>query len=519
VVVEIFPNRPDLLSEQGLGRALASLVGLKKGLRKYSVKNSGAKVLIDKSVEKVRPYTACAIVKNLKLDDEKIKELIQAQEKLHVSFGRNRKRAAIGIYPLEHIKLPIYYKALKPDEIKFQPLESSKVMNGQQILTQHSTGKEYGYLLEGLEKYPVFIDSNNEVLSMPPIINSQKTGRVTEKTTEVFIECSGFDLRIMKQCLNLLVCVLADMGGSVYSMELVYPDQKIITPNLEPEKIRIDLKYINKILGLNLNEGELKTSLEKMGYDYDSAKKTVLVPAYRTDIIHLVDLAEDVGIAYGYDNIPEIIPNVATIGKEDYLSVLSEELREILIGHGLVEVKNYCLANKEDQSTSCGLNNELVEIRNSRAEGRNVMRAWLMPGLIRTLGDNKHREYPQNLFEIGEIFKPNPKTETGVEERLSLGVVLCSEEVDYTKAKQVLDNLLKALNIEASVVEAEHPSFIKGRTGKVVYNQEEFAIIGEISPEMLSNLSLAVPVAAFEINLNLLFKIINKHINQENTHS
>lgn len=512
VSVEINPNRPDLLSEQGLGRALSSLLGAKKGFRKYAIKpgSSEAKVIIDKSVEKVRPYTACAIVKNLKFDDKKIKEMIQVQEKLHVSFGRQRKRVAIGIYPLENIKLPIYYKAMSPEEIKFRPLESSKVMTGKQILTLHPTGKEYAHLLEGSEKYPVFIDANNEILSMPPIINSHKTGKVTGKITEVFVECSGFDFRIMQQCLNILVCVLADMGGIINSMELDYPDKKRITPNLEPEKMKVDLKYINKLLGLELNESELKLCLEKMGYEYDATKKTALVPTYRTDIIHTVDLAEDVGIAYGYDNIPEIIPSVATIGKEDELSILCEKFREILIGHGLIEVKSYCLASKDDQNKNCNLENELVELKNSQAEGRNVMRCWLIPSLLRILSENKHREYPQNIFEVGEIFKLNPKSETGCEEEVSLAVALSQEEVDYTKAKQLIDNLFKTLSLELNVAETNHASFIKGRVGKIVVEHMELGVIGELAPDVLNNFSIIMPVSCFEINLIKLQELLNK---------
>jgi len=509
VTIEVNPNRPDFLSEQGLGRALASFVGTKKGLREYTIKSSGAKVMIDKSVEKVRPYTACAIVKSLKFDDEKIKEIIQVQEKLHVSFGRQRKRVAIGIYPLEHIKLPIYYKALKPEEINFQPLGASRSMNGKQVLSQHPAGKEYAYLLDGFDKYPVFVDATNDVLSMPPIINSHRTGKVSEKTTEVFIECSGFDFRIMEQCLNMLVCVLADMGGTIYSMELLYPDKKATTPNLEPSKIKVDLKYLNKILGLELKESELKLCLEKMGFDYDSAKKTALVPAYRTDIIHMIDLVEDVGIAYGYDNVPEVIPNVATIGEEDKLNGFGEKIREILIGHGFLEVKNYCLASKDDQNKNCNLNHELVELKNSQAEGRNVMRKWLLPSLLRTLSENKHREYPQNLFEIGEVFHLSAKTDTGVEEGMSLAVAMSSEGVDYTRIKQLLDNIIKSLNLEADTAETVHPSFIKGRVGKILCNKREIAFIGELAPDVLNNFSLIMPTAGFEINLSELFALLN----------
>ena len=97
IIVEIFPNRPDMLSEQGFSRALSSFIGIKPGLRDYKVKKSNDKVIIENSVKEVRPFTACAIVKNLKFDEENIKSIIQIQEKLHIGFGRNRRKAAIGI--------------------------------------------------------------------------------------------------------------------------------------------------------------------------------------------------------------------------------------------------------------------------------------------------------------------------------------------------------------------------------------------------------------------------------------
>ena len=69
LVLEINPNRPDMLSMQGFARALSSFLGIKKGLKKYKVKNSNYKVIIDKSLKNIRPYTACSVVKNLKFDN------------------------------------------------------------------------------------------------------------------------------------------------------------------------------------------------------------------------------------------------------------------------------------------------------------------------------------------------------------------------------------------------------------------------------------------------------------------
>ena len=184
--------------------------------------------------------------KDLKFDDEKIKEIIDIQEKLHFTFGRKRKKVAIGIYPLEKIKLPITFKAFEPDKIKFIPLESDREMSGLQILQKHPTGKEYAHLLAGKAKFPVFIDANNNILSMPPIINSQLTGKITAETTDIFVECSGFDFEILSKCLNIVVTNLAEMGGKIYQMELVESrgtrGAKRITPNLSAEKMKINIR-------------------------------------------------------------------------------------------------------------------------------------------------------------------------------------------------------------------------------------------------------------------------------------
>ena len=92
--LDITANRPDLLSMGGFSRGILGFLGKKPGLREYHVEKGEKdyKVTIDKSVKKVRPYTTCAIVKNLKFTDEKVKEIIDIQEKLHGSFGRNRKK-------------------------------------------------------------------------------------------------------------------------------------------------------------------------------------------------------------------------------------------------------------------------------------------------------------------------------------------------------------------------------------------------------------------------------------------
>ena len=265
IIVEVFPNRPDMLAEYGFIRALRSFLGLEKGARVYKTKPSGEKVFVKKSVRKVRPYTVCAIVSGLKLDEEKILQIIQLQEKLHGTHCRNRKKGAIGVYPSEKIKYPIEYFAAPPKDVKFIPLGETKEMDGLQILSRHPTGREYGHLLEGKKVFPFFRDAKGQILSMPPVINSEFTGKVDCNTREVFIECSGFDLSFLRQLLNILVCELVDMGGHVSTMDVVYPDGKVVTPDLSLRKMKLDEKYVTGLLGEKV---DIKKNLGKMGITY-----------------------------------------------------------------------------------------------------------------------------------------------------------------------------------------------------------------------------------------------------------
>jgi len=510
IIVEIFPNRPDMLSEQGFARAFSSFIGEKPGLRRYDVKPSGEKVIIDKSVSDIRPYTACAIVKGLRFDDEKIREVIQIQEKLHVTYGRNRKKAAIGVYPYEKIKPPIRFIGEDPSKIRFQPLEFPREITGLQILSQHPTGREYAYLLEGRSRFPFFIDANNQVLSMPPIINSHNVGKITEQTTDVFVECSGFDYNTLRRCLNIIVTALADMGGQIYSMEIEKEGKKIISPDLRPEVMDVDIDYINKILGLSLKEPDIKRYLERMGYGYD--KRKAYIPAYRADILHQIDLGEDIAIAYGYENFKEEIPEVATIAESDHIQLFIRRLADLLSGLGYLETNSYSLISKLELGRM-NVDYPAIELSNAN-EDYNCLRNWITPSLLKILSENRHHDYPQRIFETGTCFAKDETKETNTKEFYRLALLTTHKDADFTEAKQALDYIMSALDLKYEIEEAEHNSFIIGRVGRVVIDGKKIAYIGEIHPQVLQNWNLEMPVSGFEINITELLDIIDKRMKE-----
>ncbi|MFP4400822.1 MAG: phenylalanine--tRNA ligase subunit beta [Candidatus Woesearchaeota archaeon] len=511
IIVEIFPNRPDLLSEQGFARALSSFLAINTGLKEYKSEKSDYKMIIEESVKDIRPYTACAVVKNIKMDDEKIREIIQIQEKLHVTYGRNRKKTAIGIYPLDKISFPIYFKAMLPNEIKFQPLESNKEMTGKEILEKHPTGKEYAHLLEGKKLYPIFVDSNNKVLSMPPVINSHDTGRITEDTKDVFIECSGFDKNVLSKCLNMIVTALSDMGGKIYSMEIEnkHENTKYILPDFEPEKMKIDPEYVKKVLGIDMKEKEIRTNLEKMGYGVKGTE--VLIPCYRSDVISQIDLVEDIAIAHGFDNFSPTIPNVSTIGKESDIEKFKQKLREVLIGLGMFETKTYNISSSVQQTEMMHSKISLVKLANSLTVDYDCLRAWIIPNLMDVLKNNKRYDYPQKYFDLGRIFKETGNDETGITEHERLAVAICDKEADYTKIKKVLDTLFKAIGMNYIIKADQHDSFVPGRVARISIGKKDIAYIGEIHPKVLENFEIEMPVCALEINITELFEIFSEN--------
>ncbi len=538
IKVEVFPNRPDMLSQQGFGRALASFIGVKKGLRGYEkrLKDSGVTVKVDESVKNCRPYTACAVVKKLNLDDEKIREVIELQEKLHTTYGRNRKKTAIGIYPLENITPPIHFKGLKPENIEFVPLESEeekesaeeerieggreknsrkkskkRELSAEDILEEHPKGREYSHLVEDLERYACFLDDEENIMSFTPIINSNLTGRISEDTEEVFIECSGFDLETLEKALNIIVTSFADMGAEVHSVDVVYPDFQKKMPDLSREEMELRKDYVEKYLGEELTGKNLEDLFERMGYGVkEEGEESVVVevPCFRTDVLHPIDLVEDLAISYGYENFPseknDFYNQAVELSEEQFY----QKVREVLLGKELIEVKKYHLVNKEMQTEKMDFDYDVVELKNPVSEEYDSLRFWLVPGLLECLEENKHYEHPQKIFEIGKVFSEDQEKNTKVQEDERVAVAVCSKEADYTRARQLLELVLNSFEVEAVYSEADHPSFLSGRVARVRYNGEGVAYVGEVKPEVLSNFSLEMPVSVVELNLSELYRQI-----------
>jgi len=502
-------NLPYLWSVEGVARLIKGLIGKQKGIPTIEIFKESQHVLnVDKSVKQIRPFIAAFVAKGCKVNDYSIKQMIDLQEKFCDSYGRKRKKVAIGVYNYNKIKFPITYKATDKESIKFTPLEYKKEMTQQEILEDHPTGKEYAHLLEGFDKYPILVDFTGAVLSFPPIINSDYSGKIEIGDEDLFFEATGEDLDSVLLAANIFAQAFYERGYKIYSVEVSYPDQDhdvITTPFLFDESIKISPLQVKKLLGLELKEEDIKSLLEKMQFGYN--KGVVKIPNYRRDIIHPVDVIEDVAISYGYKNIEMHHMKSYTVGETFPIVKFVNKVRDIIVGSGYQEVFSAILSNKELLSNKMNIKElELVELKEYMSERYSVVRNWILPILMDVLSKNKSVEYPQKIFEEGLV---TIKKKEEVKDIHRIALVSAHKNSDYTEARQALDALFRAFDIEYTIEETEHDSFIEGRVGRVIVNGKKVAYIGEINPKVISNFELNVPVCGFELNLTDLFEIIS----------
>jgi phenylalanyl-tRNA synthetase beta chain len=348
------------------------------------------------------------------------------------------------------------------------------------------------------------------VLSMPPIINGEYT-RIDEATTDIFIDITGTDLKAITETLNIITTTFADRGAEIYSVKNEYHDgETIVTPYLEPREMTVENEYVVRTLGIDLSPEESAKYLEMMGHGAvagDTLK--VNVPRYRTDVMHPMDLVEDIAIAYGYDNVVPVIPDIASPAGEDPLEVFSRGLRNFMVGFGFQEVLTFMMSNREKLFTRMCIPEEpIAETSNPKMDAYDSLRNRLTPSLIEVLTNNKHHPHPQNLYEIDDVILLDPETETGARASRRLAVVLCHAKANFSETKAVLNAVLDNLDISAEINEGGWDCFIEGRRFTAMHEGKPLCWGGEIRPEVLVGWGLEMPVAALEMDIDYLFKAL-----------
>ena len=510
-------NRPDLWSVEGIARQIRIKVqGAPPAYPFFRTRTRPKRrVLVGTGMEKVRPYVAACTAVGSPVTEEDLAQLIQTQEKLADGYGHKRKTVSVGLYRLPRIQFPVTYDLVKPTEVRFTPLGFSEPLTLQDILAVHPKGMEYGGILANQPLLPLLRDHEGQVLSFPPIINSQDIGQIQVGDSELFVEVTGTDARMVLLTLNIFAANFADRGATIDPIEIQYPyatdwGKAVKTPCDINAIQKVPLKAIESALGLALDTDLVQQALRSYGYDVNATRSTLAVrlPCYRNDLMHPVDVAEDVAISRGYDSFVPVMPAHFTVGSLSILERMSDHLRDHMIGQGFQEIFSNILMSREELVERMRLTpsdqDQVVEVDNVMSQNFSCLRSWIVPSLLRVETASSRAFYPHRLFEIGEVALLDLSRALGSRTMVRLGSLIAHPHANFSEVHTCLDVLMFYLMQDYTLEPVSHGSFMEGRAGKILCGGHTIGLIGELHPAVLENWHIAMPVSVFEIDVDPL---------------
>jgi len=498
-------NRPDLWCTEGIARE----IGPKKEYA-FTKLPAYSETFVDKSLEKIRPFIAAFIARDISLDEALFLELLETQERLAELYGRKRDIVAIGLHNLEKIAFPIYYKTAAPKEISFVPLGVEEKMALDEILEKHPKGKTYGYTLRGQNRYPVLLDSKNMLLSFPPIINGRDT-ELKPGDKNLFVDVTGKDLDSIILTANILAANFYDRGAHIEPLKVIYPystpyGNEIKTPFDITKPIKISPYEFKKLLGESFDLEIIKEKLMEAGYRIEGDEASP--PLYRNDCMDSFDMIEDFAIRVGYHSFKPEPPREYTIGGTTPIRVFADTIREIVIGCGFEEIMSNVLTSRDELFSKTMLPNEnVIEVENVMSLSYSVLRHSIIPVLLKVEASSSKARYPHKIFGLDEVVIYDPDENLGSKTLLKLAASISHAVANFSELHSYLDFLFYQLGLPYNFNPVKHPSFIDGRAGEVLVNDKKLGIIGEIHPQVLENWGIKTPLSLFELNVNALYEI------------
>lgn len=531
--IEIFPDRPDLLSGETLAYAIRPFLHGTQATPEVQTKPSGITMHVEPDLATIRPIVMGAVVKGIALPDDEdeqeafIKALMDHQEKLHFALGRGRKRASIGVHDLNALKPPFNVIAA-PGSHSFVPLGEETPMDMTTILSQHPKGVDYAHLLEGMNAYPLILDSNEDVLSFPPIINGNHT-TVTTQTRDFFIDVTGWDQRACEASLMLICLQLQERGGQIETVEVTTCDRDVITtPNGTGKSHLVPEELVTGLLGRNFSDDELHHAINRMGGRFVGKKDApegspkraskmsdvtegnrlleFTMPRWRFDILHPVDLVEDIAIGHGYEDLGEDQPVAQLTAQPRPDHNMRRRLRESMQGLGLMQIQSLTLSNETDQFTNMRWNQDHAStiITNPITVDHTMLRQFLLPGLLRLLATNRHHDLPQGVYELGTVVRNHENSDR-------MAFLMAERSGGFAAVRgriQALCTDLGVSNWRAEPLEDGDGPWLAGRGSKLIINDSWVGCFGEIDPAVAMKYELRVPINGAEIDVTALVELL-----------
>ncbi|KAI9369970.1 hypothetical protein BJX61DRAFT_120209 [Aspergillus egyptiacus] len=539
--IEIPANRYDLLCFEGIALMLNIFLG-RRPLPKYKLaeppKGELQTIIVKEDTMKIRPLVSGAILRNVTFDQARYESFIALQDKLHQNLARQRTLVSIGTHDLDTIQGPFTYEALPPKDIRFVPLNQTQEMDGEELMAFYDKDKHLGKYLHIIREspvYPVIYDSKRTVCSLPPIINGDHS-KITLNTKNVFIEITALDKTKVEIVNKIMVSMFSQYTSEPFTIEPVkivsdHNGETRITPDIAPRTTQAEVSYLNQCCGLDLSVEEICKLLTKMAYEATPSTTSpdlidVHIPPTRADILHQADIMEDVAIAYGFNNLPRSFPSKSgTIAQPLPVNKLSDIIRTEAAMAGWSEVlplilcshdENFAWLNRKDDGNSA------VRLANPKTQEFQVVRTSLLPGLLKTIRENKHHSVPMKIFEVSDVAFKDLSLERKSRNERHFAAAWYGKTSGFEVVHGLLDRIMSMMksafitgeegleNPEVSdshywIEELNDPTYFPGHAASVHLRiggkDVTIGTFGILHPTVLENYELKYPVSTLEINI------------------
>ncbi|OHD20065.1 MAG: phenylalanine--tRNA ligase subunit beta [Spirochaetes bacterium GWB1_59_5] len=510
-------NRPDLWSTAGIARQLR----IKDGgaipeyaffSREGDIRPSEYRVVVDASIQKLRPFMAGFVISGKPLGDDMLRDAIQTQEKLCSNFGRKRRSISMGMYRIDLIKWPVAYKGVDPDSVSFVPLQMDEQLTLRRIVAEHPKGKEYGHIISGSPVYPILMGADGGVLSMAPIINSADIGAVQVGDRDLLVEFTGTDLAAVCLAANIVACDFADAGYEIKPLRVDYafdtPFGRSVTfPYYFQAPASVDSGRVSRLLGDSIGPEQVVEALAAMGINAEAHGQHIRAwpPEYRDDFIHAVDLVEDVMIGRGMASFKPERPRDFTIGRLSPIESFTRKAKDIMVGLGYQEmIYNYLGSGKDYIERMNIPADDVIRISNPMSENFEYVRPSTLPGLLQSEAVSSKAPYPHRIFEAGKVAFLDDTRNYGTSTRQRMGFLCSHQGADYNELAGVVSALLYYVGEEYTVDDSVDPRFLPGRQARVLIRGADVGVFGELHPSVLANWGITMPCVACELDLDSL---------------
>ncbi|OCK82239.1 phenylalanyl-tRNA synthetase-like protein beta chain [Lepidopterella palustris CBS 459.81] len=534
--IEIPANRYDMLCFEGIALNLRVFLGKQKLPKLTLTPPPGGELqtlTVTEDTARIRPLVAGCILRDIEFTQARYDSFIALQDKLHQNLARQRTLVSIGTHDLDTVQGPFTYEALAPEEIEFIPLNQTKKMNGAELMEFYDHDKHLGkflHIIRDSPVYPVIYDSNRTVLSLPPIINGDHS-KISLKTRNVLIEITATDKTKLAIVNHILVAMFGPYASAIEPIKIISPHnhESREEPDLTPREMQAEIDYLNEVCGLNLAPAEICELLERMGLsvrptDGDENLLSVSVPITRADVLHQADIIEDLAISYGFNKLPRVYPSkTASAAAPLPINKLTDLVRLEAAMAGWLEVmplilcshdENFAWLNRKDDGETA------IRLQNPKTAEYQIVRTTLLPGLLKTIGSNKHHSVPIKIFEVSDVgFKDMSQERKSRNERhvaaawmgkssgfevvhgLLDRIMLMLKNNFITREERLKNDKLEGYWVE----EISNATFLKAANIHLNIGGKHhiIGIFGILHPTVLQKFELSYPVSTLEFNLEV----------------